>query len=547
MSPDGEPFQEIAYSYINDLGPGRDKGLSRSLGGALGLEGPVGDWTLAAYVSGGREENENISANRANTALVSEALGTSPDNPATVFSPAADGYFNPYGDPAANSAAVLAFIGSGYTFTRNTSSVASINLKADGALFDLPGGPLRLAVGLDARRERFGTRGETFISTPLPRAVTPTLYERDVSAVFLELRAPIVGAANARPGLERLELSVAARAERHQGVGDTTNPKVGVLYSPTSDLLLRASWGTSFRAPSLRELYSAYQLGPAFLSRGATNVISIVQYGGNPDLRPETAESVTAGFVWSPAALDGFRLEGGWFRTRFNDRIGQPVSENLAEVLNDPSLAPFVRHVSPGSNPADLALIQSLLDEPGNYMPGIFPAAAYGAVVDSRYVNAAAVEVEGIDLSARFAFDLAQGRLLLDGTVTHLLTNDRRVTDAAPTEDLLGAPNFPAAWRGRLGAAWSRGPATFGLAVNHVSGGRDPLGGKAIGDWTTLDGQARLDLEDGWGENLSLTLNVLNLANTAPPFYDSPRGIGYDAANTNVLGRQLSLQLVKRW
>ena len=48
-------------------------------------------------------------------------------------------------------------------------------------------------------------------------------------------------------------------------------------------------------------------------------------------------------------------------------------------------------------------------------------------------------------------------------------------------------------------------------------------------------------------KGLSLTLNVLNLLNEEPPFYDAPAGIGYDAANTNVLGRQVSLQLVKRW
>lgn len=547
VSPDGEPFHEIAYSYINDLGPGRDEGRSRSLGGAVGLEGPLAGWNLSAYVSGAREENENTASNRANMALVNEALGSSPDNPATAFDTAVDGFFNPYGDPADNSQAILDFIGSGYTYSRNTGSVVSANVKADRTLLDLPGGALRVALGIDLRRERFGTEGENFISTSAPRLSAPTLYERDVSAAFVELRAPLVGPDNARPGVQRLELSAAARAERHQGVGETTNPKIGVLYGPTTDLLLRASWGTSFRAPSLRELYSAYILGPAFLPLGTGNVIGIVQYGGNPALSPETADSITAGFVWTPQALDGLRVEGNWFRTRFSDRIGQPVSENLTNVLNDPTLAPFVRYVSPGTNAEDLALVQSLLDEPGNYLPGIFPAAAYGVVVDSRYVNAAKVEVEGIDLAARYAFELQGGRALLDGTLTHLLANDRQITAAAPSDDLLGDPNFPAKWRGRVSGSWSRGRLTLGVAANYVSGGRDPLGGRSIDDWTTFDAQARLDLEDGWGEGLSVTLNVLNVANAEPPFYDAPRGIGYDAANANVLGRQLSLQLVKRW
>jgi len=45
-------------------------------------------------------------------------------------------------------------------------------------------------------------------------------------------------------------------------IGQTRNPKIGLIYSPTPDLLLRASYGASFRAPALRELNSAYRLGP---------------------------------------------------------------------------------------------------------------------------------------------------------------------------------------------------------------------------------------------------------------------------------------------
>ncbi|KAK0331593.1 hypothetical protein LTR94_028320, partial [Friedmanniomyces endolithicus] len=313
---------------------------------------------------------------------------------------------------------------------------------------------------------------------------------RDVTAAFAELRIPIAGPDNARPGLERLEVSLAGRIEDHEGVGQTTNPKVGLLYKPTSDLLFRTSFGTSFRAPSLRELNSAYRLGPVFLDRAGSNVISIVQYGGNPDLSPETAESWTAGFVWTPNAVEGLRIEGGWFRTTFEDRIATPVAENLIDALNDPTLAPFIRYVAPRTSAVDLAYVQSLLDHPGNFNPRVFPATAYGAVIDNRYVNASAVEVQGLDLSTRYRFTLGSGDLALDATVTHLLTNDRTITPASPTEDLLGSPNFPARWRGRVGAQWMLGPLTIGGAINHVSGGRDAASGRAIDDWITLDGQA---------------------------------------------------------
>lgn len=548
VSPNGSTSHEIAYSWINDLGPGRTEGETESLGGAVGITGEVYGWNVSAYGGGAREINGRRVSNRVQTTFLQEALGARADIATTPFSTAANGFFNPFGAPAANSAAILSHIGSGYTEVEYVSTVVSFNAKADGTLLDLPGGPLRAALGVDLRREQYESAGENFLSGTAPRVVAPIAFERDVSAAFVELRAPIIGADNARPGLERLEVSLAGRVEEHAGVGSTTDPKIGLIYSPTPDLLLRASWGTSFRAPSLRELRTAYQIGPAFLNRNGTNVLSLIQYGGNADLRPETAESVTAGFVWTPASYEGFRLEGGWFRTRFNDRIGNPVIQNLANALNDPALAPFIRYVSPTASAEDRALVQSLLDNPGNFNPGVFPATSYGVIVDNRFVNAAGVEVAGLDLSARYRFDFRSGQMSIDGTVTHLLTNDRAITAASPTEDLLGDPNFPARWRGRMGALWARGPLALGLITNYVSGGRDPLSNRQIDDWTTFDGQVRYDLgADKEAGGLSLSLNVLNLFSADPPFYDAPSGIGYDPANTNSVGRQISLLLVKRW
>ena len=397
VSPNGSASHDIAYSWINDLGPGRSEGATTSLGGALGVSGELVGWNISAYASGAQETTGRRLSNRVQTTFLQEALGARADIPTTSFTTAADGFFNPFGGPAANSAAILAHIGSGYTDTEWVSTVASFNVKVDGTILDLPGGPLRAAFGLDFRAEQFETGGESFLSGTAPRVTAPVSYERDVSSAFAELRIPVVGPENARAGIERLELSLAGRVEDHERVGSTGNPKVGLLYGPTSDLLLRASWGTSFRAPSLRELQSTYQIGPSFLSRGGGNVLTLIQYGGNPDLRPETAESTTAGFVWTPAAYEGLRLEGSWFRTRFNDRIGNPIIQNLANALNDPSLAPFVRNVSPTTSADDRALVQSLLDHPGNFNPTVFPATSYGVIVDMGFYAPAQIVRDALE------------------------------------------------------------------------------------------------------------------------------------------------------
>lgn len=549
VSPDGSSVSDIAYSFAKDLGPGLDEGSTESLGGSIGLNGAVGGWNLNGYVSGARETVELLSYNRVQQSFLSEALGSTPDNPATPFNTAVDGFFNPYGDPAANSRAMLDFIGSGYADTRNTSTVTSANLKADGVLFDLPGGPVRLAVGIDARREVFQPSTVNFFFGSSPPAAPTSRFERDITAAFVEARIPLIGPDNAGPGLRRLELSLAGRSERYEDIGATTNPKIGLLYEPFEDLLFRASYGESFRAPSLPELNGRYQLAPTVVSDGANNVIAIVQFGGNRDLAPETAESTTAGFVWTPSGVEGLRVEANWFRIDFNNRISQPASENINGALIDPSLAPFVTLVNPGSDAADLTLIQSLLDEPGNLLPDIFPAESYGAVIDARFVNAATLIVEGIDASVSYRFDVGGGSANLQGGFTYLDKYDRQVTPTSSFDRLLGTPQFPASWRGRAGGLWSRGRVSLGFHANYVGGSNDPVSGDEIGDWLTFDGQARVDLSSGRGpdRDLSLTLNVLNLLNEDPPFYDASRGIGFDAANTNILGRQVSLQLVKRW
>ena len=549
VSPDGSSFSDIAYSFARELGPGLDDGRTRSLGGALGLSAEIRDWTVEAYVSGARETLDLRSRNRVNQTFLSEALGTTPDDPSTPFSTAVDGFFNPYGDPAANSQAMLDFIGSGYSETRNRSTVTSFNLKADGGVVDLPGGPLKMAFGVDGRREVFRPRTVNVFYGVTPPPASPRRYERDIAAAFVEARLPLIGADDARPGLRRLELSIAARAEHYEDVGSTTNPKVGVLYAPVEGLLFRASYGESFRAPALPELNGRYQLAPTIVSDGTNDVIAIVQYGGNPALAPETSQSTTIGFTWTPPRAPGLRIEANGFSIDFTNRISQPASENIGAALIDPALAPFVTRVSPTTNADDLALIQSLLAEPGNLLPDIFPAASYGAVIDARYVNAASLVVEGVDLSVAHRFDLAGGALDLSGMVTYLSRYDRRVTPASASETLVDTPHFPTSWRGRAGAFWSRDGLSLGLHANHVGGSRDPISGRSIADWRTFDGQARLDFSSGRGSDrdLSLTLNVLNLFNAEPPFYDASRGIGFDAANANVLGRQVSLQLTRRW
>jgi outer membrane receptor protein involved in Fe transport len=547
VSPTGASSHTIAYSFEDDLPNPVITGEAESLGASVGVKVDLFDhWRLDAYAAYASETGENRTRGTLNSTFLREALGAVADNPATPFSAERDGYFNPFGDGGDGPAAVLAFIGSGRTATLSESAVSSANLQVDGTVLSLPGGPLRLATGLSYREETFWRRNDSFTSGVTPVTGVPTDSSRRVSAVFGELRMPLFGPDNARPGFERLELSLAARFERYEDIGETTSPKIGVVWAPSEDLTLRANYGASYRAPALRELNDAARASPTFLPRGSQQILSMILYGGNPDLESEQADTWTLGADYRPAGLDGLRLTANWFRTDFDNRIGQPTFENILIALTDPALSPFVRLVDPLNNAEDRAAVQAILDLPTTAFADAYPATSYGAIVDARYVNTARVEVEGVDVSGGYAFEVGPDAFDLSLAFSYLDRFDSQATPRSATVSLKDRPNYPVGLRGRGALAWSHGDWGLSSSINYVAGYED-LAGDRIDPWTTLDLQLRYEPQSGPLRGTTVALNIQNVLDRDPPFYNAPEGIGYDAANTNVLGRFLSLQLTRSW
>ncbi|WP_334165375.1 TonB-dependent receptor plug domain-containing protein, partial [Phenylobacterium sp.] len=402
VSPTGAASHTVAYSFAEEIGNARLDGRQESLALTLGATARLPrDWRTEGYLAFAQEETTTHGFNTVNTALLAEATGAVADRPETAFSAPRDGYFNPFsGTPGANSPALLAAIAVGSSDSRTRGQVMSANLQADGTLFALPGGALKAALGGQLRRETLVRTGTSFVSTPAPVAQPSADVARSVVAAFLELRAPLVGPANRRRGLERLEVSLAGRVERYGDVGTTANPKAGLLWAPLEGLSLRATYGRSFRAPALREVHDAQSYSGSLLPLGTARIRTLLLNGGNPDLRPETATTWTAGADWAPAALPGLRLGVTGFEVRFEDRIGKPVQENILNALSDPALTSFITRISPADNAADRARIEALLASPALIPASAgFPPEAYGAIADNRYVNTADLRVSGVDLT----------------------------------------------------------------------------------------------------------------------------------------------------
>jgi outer membrane receptor protein involved in Fe transport len=546
-SPNGTTSELIAYSFTKELGPLQVAGAARNFGASGGFTVDLGRaWQAEVYGAYAEEIDHRDQDHTLDSAFLNAALGDTPVPTGQGYTLAQDGYFNPFGDGASNSRATLNFIDSGFFHTQDDSQVTTANLKIDGPLFGLPGGAVKIAFGGQVRWERFEDHLEGEESNPTPTTVIAGPYDRMVAAAFAELRIPIVGTNNTLPGIQRLELSVAGRYEHYDEFGDTTNPKLGLLWSPTDGLKLRATWGTSFRAPSLPEVFQPSQISPGFLPEGTANELVLFMSGGNRDLKPETATSWTVGFDLAPPQVHGLTLSATWFDTHFTNRIGTPVSDNIFDALGNPTYASFVTPINPNT-PADVAKVSALLAQSTSPFANLFPANAYAFIVDGREVNTGGLTVRGLDLNGAYGLPIGRDRLTFTANASILVDYIQQVTPTATPVSLLNTGGQPVSVRGRGGGTWRHGPFETSLMLNYVGAYHD-VTGRRISPWTTADVRLQWRPEaTGALGGTTFALNIQNLTDAAPPFFNAPQGIGYDPANANPLGRVISFQVIKRW
>jgi iron complex outermembrane receptor protein len=407
---------------------------------------------------------------------------------------------------------------------------------------------VKAAVGAQFRHERFESTLVDFTGGTTPALSGGPPSERDVSSVFGEVNVPIVGPDNVLPGIRRLVASLAGRIEHYDDFGTTSNPKLGLVWQPIGDLNLRTTYGTSFRAPDLTQLSQPQINVPTFLTNGSQQSLVLIQYGGNPGLKPETATTWTAGFDWTPSFLKGLRVSTTWFDIDFSNQIGQPALENISEVLSNPAYGAFVTTLN-GGNSADVAKVQALLNQPSTISGAAYPASAYGAIIDARYTNSSAVLVRGLDFDVMQTFSIDRNVFGLAANATYLVDYQRKLTPTAAPQQLVSTAGEPVDFKGRFTGSWSRGPFGATFAVNFTDSYRDPVADRTIGSWTTCDLQLRWRSQatSGSTKGLELALSAQNLFDQDPPFYDSPVGVGYDPANATPFGRMASISLAKRW
>jgi outer membrane receptor protein involved in Fe transport len=540
----GVPYALLAYSFSRDYGPQVFSAKSRVYVGTAGARIQFGDtWQATLSESYGQQSLQSDEYNIADPAALAAALAD--PNPATAF--------DPFGAGSDTNPETLQAIARNYPL-HSLSSIESTRLVTDGSLFSMPGGDARIAVGVERREERLAHD----VADPLNPAeqAIPQSYDRHVTSVYSQLALPLMGDPTNPRAIPRMELIAAGRYEHYSDFGGTFNPTVRLQWIPTQSLKLRASWGRSFRAPKLDDLYdtSDNAAGSVVLPdpKSATGrSLVLVEQGSNPTLKQETAKTWTAGFDFAPTGLlPGSSFSLTYYSIDYQNRIAVPAADSpFAILVNESEWAPVITR-----NPsrAQIAVICDSPDYQGSVSACL--ASSPAAIIDGRLANLASTLTTGLDLQAGDSFSGPWGRLDLGVTGNYVFKFDQAVTATSAAVDIVNTITNPLALRMRGTIEWNReapgmpGPG-FTLAVNYTSGYKDPGSTPMpnVSPWTTLDARVvyRTRHNQGWLGGMEFSVTAVNVLNHAPPFVDDL--YGYDVYNVQALGRVLNADISKRW
>lgn len=419
--------------------------------------------------------------------------------------------------------------GTGYYRNRGSSA----ELSGAGPLATLPGGSAKAAFGFGWRRADFFR----FTGNPL----TTINHVQDSYYAFGELNLPLL-----RP----LTVSGALRYERYPGVGEVVTPKVGAIFTLSSGVDLKASWGRSFRAPTL---YQQYQPQFAYLVPGTTvggsglPTTALLATGGNANLKPERSSNWSATLDFHPPGLAGLDVSLSYFSVDYRDRIVTPILFT-SQALTKPIYADFVAR-SPTA--ADQSAFIAQASTFTNITGATYNPANVVAIVRNTSVNAGRQEARGVD--ALLTYKTRAGPGAFNGSVDiSYLDSQQQLSVGQPVTPLSGVLFNPPRLKGRAQLGYAIAGVSITGDVTYIGPVRDTRTTRAI----RIAGMTPVDLTIRYKSRgrgvlggLDIILSAQNLFDDKPTiiattgFADTP----YDSTNYTPFGRVVSLSFAKRW
>jgi outer membrane receptor protein involved in Fe transport len=559
----------------------------------LGAKGDFGDaWSYDAYAQYFYTAFFDSNQKYLNFARIGNALlvtGTAA-NPRCIGAPPGCVPYNIFSDGGVTQQQLNYLYEPGTA--RGTSTLRTLhaditgNLREYGVKSPLAAEGVSMNIGFEYRNDHESLQPdlaeESGLLSGFGSAVAPIDNSISVAEEFVELRAPLL---QDKPGAKELLFDTGYRRSDYSTIGVTNTYKFEVQYAPIADYRIRASYGRAIRAPSVAEAYTPPIVGITtvapdpcappitytLLQCQRTGVTS-TQYingsipqgtaaqlsqetSGNPNLKPEQADTYTFGVNFSPSMIPHLTGSIDYYHIRITDEIGVIpyllVLSNCASSGNPLYCSQIVRQPKTGS-----------LN--GNSIAG------GGYVIQKNYNLGTAVN-SGVDVQLNYKLDLprALGDVVFGLNGTYLLHDEMTPLPGSPTYDCAGLFGFTCQtvnprWRHQLRATWETpwhvsASLTWRYigAVSQDNNSSDPtLHYSTFNGYdhvnATIPAFNYLDLEATWNVNkiVQIRAGANNLLDKDPPLINTDIVAG-GAANTystyDLFGRQLFLAFSARF
>lgn len=363
-----------------------------------------------------------------------------------------------------------------------TQHVVSGYVSADSSsFFELPGGPIGIAIGGEYREERSESNPDDFAQQGYYAdlsQIAPVVGGFNVKEAFGEINVPII---KDRPFLEQLSIGAAVRVSDYSTTGTSTSWTVNGVYAPVEDIRFRGTYSQAVRAPNVGELFlpesgafefiddpcdrgnistgtqfrqanctallSGFGIDPADFSPSSDAEASATILGrsqGNPNLDVETAKTWTAGVVLRPSFIKGLSLTADWYNIRIEDAVNTPTAQEVVELCVD---QPTLENV---------------------FCDSVTRDSTSGFVVDfiTQPENVAGFETAGLDVNLTYIFEPGDLGVFTVRVVGNYLDKLEFIPTPGADVDIDRGESFAPKFSGTLDLTWSGGPFTvnYGLA-----------------------------------------------------------------------------------
>lgn len=472
---------------------------------------------------------------------------------------------------------------------RQVFSVRQFRLTADGKLFTLPGGEVGVAVGAEYLRthlDELSVQGNNAGPASQGSNQIALGFTRDVKSAFGEIRIPIVSADMGVPLMQSFEINLSGRYDHYNDFGDTTNPKVAASWELGKGFKLRGNWSTSFVAPPLDivgDQYGVYvnsrynsftnniavpvSLYPELPSMGipgctavsTTCNISSLQglrvNTGDHNAGPQKGKGYSFGIDFHPDFARSLNGQVTYWHAKLTGAVTGP---QIGFVVNTASLAHLLTFYPGGATPEQIAAATA-------HIPAVSALPTRTdyilQVINSNYLN---LDVSGIDASLNYTIHTSGAGIFTIGDSLTYFTRFRQSYGSDgewySVLNTTGANGvFPSVkFQMRANLGWQIGGLNANLFMNYtgayknwsssavtpvtLDGDNNPNGGgDRVRPNATFDFNLAYTFSSGILDGQVVSLNIRNIFDRDPPFYNT--GDGYDGYVANVLGRQVSLGL----